>query len=79
MSGDYHFIRPDNDVYEEGETPFDLRKPREDRIAFEGRLSFAFDAEGLLVVAIANVQHVLMPEEVDQLRCWLAGQDDCED
>lgn len=45
-----------------------------DRIAFEGRLSFAFDAEGLLTVVVANAQHVLMPEEADELRNWLFAQ-----
>lgn len=42
-----------------------------DHIAFEERLSFTFDLEGLLTVTIASVQHVLMPEETEQLRNWL--------
>ena len=43
-------------------------------IAFEDRLSFQFDADGLLTVAIAGAQHVLMPDEADELRCWLFTQ-----
>jgi hypothetical protein len=45
-----------------------------DRISFEERLGFCFDTDGLLIVSIANVQHVLMPEEADQLRDWLFAQ-----
>jgi hypothetical protein len=51
-----------------------------DRIAFEDRLAFQFDAEGLLTVTIASVQHVLMPEEVGQLRNWLlSGEEFTQD
>lgn len=51
-----------------------------DRIAFEDRLSFQFDAEGLLTATIASVQHVLMPEEVEQLRNWLlSGEEFTQD
>jgi hypothetical protein len=42
-----------------------------DQIAFEDRLRFVLDPDGLLTVTIAHVQHVLMPEEVAQLREWL--------
>lgn len=45
-----------------------------DAISFEDRLKFSFDGDGLLVVSIASVQHVLMPEEADQLRDWLFAQ-----
>ena len=51
-----------------------------DRVAFEDRLVFQFDAEGLLTVTIASVQHVLMPEEVGQLRNWLlSGEEFTQD
>ena len=51
-----------------------------DRIAFEDRLAFQFDPEGLLTVTIASVQHVLMPEEVGQLRNWLlSGEEFTQD
>ena len=44
----------------------------EDCISFEDRLRFSFCEEGcFLTVSIANVQHVLMPEEVNDLRNWL--------
>ena len=50
------------------------------RIAFEDRLAFQFDPEGLLTVTIASVQHVLMPEEVEQLRNWLlSGEEFTQD
>jgi hypothetical protein len=51
-----------------------------DRMAFEERLSFSFDRDGFLTVAIANVQHVLMPEEAAQLRNWLlSGEEFTQD
>ncbi len=45
-----------------------------DCIDFEKRLQFTFDSDGLLTVSIADVQHVLMPEEADQLLDWLIPQ-----
>ena len=54
--------------------------PLTDRVAFEDRIAFQFDAEGLLTVTIASVQHVLMPEEVGQLRNWLlSGEEFTQD
>ena len=51
-----------------------------DRVAFEDRLAFQFDAEGLLTVTIASVQHILMPEEAAQLRNWLlSGEEFTQD
>jgi hypothetical protein len=55
-------------------TPETTITARPDAISFEGRLRLIFDGDGLLTVSIANVQHVLMPEEVDGLRDWLFAQ-----
>lgn len=43
-------------------------------LCFEGRLHFEFDADGLLIVQVAMAQHVLVEEEIEQLRNWLFAQ-----